>query len=84
MVDRGVVHSQTIGRLNKTETVAFGYLCARFEQRVTRTFGYPLHAPSFITAGNGLADEKSGATFWVRPSNKNPGIAAGVLHFVVR
>jgi hypothetical protein len=59
MIDHGVVHSQTIGRLNKSETVAFGYLCARFEQRVTRTFGYPLHAPSFITAGNGLADEKS-------------------------
>jgi hypothetical protein len=63
------------GQLNKTETVAFGYLCARFEQRVTRTFGYPLHAPSFITAGNGLILKKSKARFSFRWNTKSTIVA---------
>jgi hypothetical protein len=49
----------------KTETVARALV---FEQRVSKTFGYPRHTPS-LTAGDGLAHQVPGEDFRSRSIN---------------
>jgi hypothetical protein len=64
------IHDRVGPRSLGAETVAFGYLRKRcfLNSGSEKTFGYPRHAPSLVTASGGLSHTKVAAGAFVPTS----------------